>query len=271
MSDSQVNLLRRSWRSSWIAWLHTSRPARRGPRSARPVFPRNIDAYAIFAVACALIALCMVYVDKPVIELTRPYYVAHEGSVKYFKQITKLGSSGWIMIVSGAMALYFSATRWASFERRERLRLVNLHSDTTFVFFTTLFTGSTVWILKSFLGRARPRLMDEVGHLYFDLGAFQAAYASFPSGHSTTFGSVGMAMALLFPKHRIFWLCFGVLGAATRILVGAHYASDVVAGLIYGAVFTLLAARYLAQRGTMFRFNGSFLPDRVRVPSKPAP
>lgn len=211
----------------------------------------------------------MIYVDKPVIDLTRPYYVAHEGSVKYFKQVTKLGSSGWILIISGAMALYFSATRWRSYERRERLRLINLHSDTTFVFFTTLFTGSSVWILKNLIGRARPRMIDELGHLYFDFAAFEAALASFPSGHSTTFGCVSMVMALLFPKHRTFWLLFGMLGAATRILVGAHYPSDTIAGLIYGAGFTLLAARFLAQRGTMFRFNGSFLPDRVRLPTKP--
>jgi len=210
----------------------------------------------------------MIYVDKPVIELTRPYYLAHEGSVKYLKQLTKLGSSGWIMIISGAMALYLSATQWRKFERPQRLRLVNLHADSTFLFFPTLFTGATVWILKNLIGRARPRMIYEVGHLHFDFAAFEAALASFPSGHATTFGCVGMGMALLFPRHRVFWLFFGVFGAATRILVGAHYPSDTIAGLIYGAGATLLAARFLAQRGTMFRFNGGFVPDRIRLPAK---
>ncbi|MGI9355048.1 MAG: phosphatase PAP2 family protein [Rhizobiaceae bacterium] len=267
MSDSQAGLILRSWRSSWIAYLRVSRPAREGASTRRPVLPRRIDAYLIFATGCVLIALCMIYVDKSVIDLTRPYYVVHEGSVKYLKQITKLGSSGWIMIISGAMALYFSATRWQNYERRERLRLVNRHADTTFVFFATFLTGSTVWILKNLIGRARPRMMDEVGHLYFDFAAFQAALASFPSGHATTFGCVGMAMSLLFPKHRVLWLCFGAFGAATRVLVGAHYPSDSIAGFIFGAGLTLLAARYLAQRGTMFRFNGGFVPHRIRFPS----
>ena len=226
-----------------------------------------MDAYIILVAGCGLIAICMTIIDRPSIELIRPYYLAHEGSVKYLKQVTKLGSSGWILIISGVLALYFSATKWNSYNRKDRLRLVGLHSDTTFVFFTTLFTGVSVWILKSLIGRARPRLIEEYGHLYFDFGAFQAAFASFPSGHSTTFGSLGMAMALLFPKHRVFWLSFGLLGASTRIFVGAHYPSDVFAGVIFGSGITLLAARYLARRATMFRFNGGFIPDRIRLPS----
>ncbi len=268
MSESEPGLILRSWRASKVAWWRTVRPARETAGYSRPILPRQKQAYVIVALACLLIALCMVFLDRPVIEFTRPFYLAHEGLVRYFKQITKLGSSGWILLVSGALALYLSTTQWSTYRRRERMRLINLHADTTFVFFTTLFTGTSIWIIKNAIGRARPRLLEEFGHLYFDFGAFQAAFASFPSGHSTTFGTIGMAMALLMPKHRSFWICFGVLGASTRILVGAHYPSDAVSGLIYGAACVLLWARFLAQRGTMFRFNGGFIPDRVRLPSK---
>ncbi len=269
MSDGEPGLVGRCWRSFLIAWERTFRAIRPAPGYSRPILPRQKKAYLIVAVGCLLIAFCMIFVDRAAIELTRPFYVAHEGSVKYFKQITKLGSSGWILLLSGATAVYFMSTRRARHTRSETLRRANLHADAAFVFFTTLLTGPTVWIVKNAIGRARPRLLEEYGHLHFEFGAFQAAFASFPSGHSTTFGTVGMAMALLMPKHRVFWICFGIFGASTRILVGAHYPSDVISGLIYGAGFAVLSARFLAQRGTMFRFNGGFLPDRIRFPVKP--
>ncbi|MDD9909391.1 MAG: phosphatase PAP2 family protein [Ahrensia sp.] len=270
MRDGQAGYVERFWRTTLVAWTRLRRDPHTVGNQARALLPRRPDVYIPFAAAIVLIAFCMMVVDAPVIRITRPYYVEHEGSVIYFKQLTKLGSSGWILIITGALGAYLAATRWETFPRHERLRLVHWHADVSFIFFTTAITGSAVWLIKSALGRARPRLLEEFGHLYFEVGAFEAAFASFPSGHSTTFGSLGMALALIFPRHRTFWICFGIFGAATRILVGAHYPSDVIAGLICGAGFALLAARYLASRSTMFRYDHSSLPMRKRYPSRKA-
>lgn len=59
---------------------------------------------------------------------------------------------------------------------------------------------------------------------------------SFPSDHATTAGAV--AVGLLFANRRwgIVASALAVLTAFTRVYVGAHYPSDVVAGLALGGI-----------------------------------
>ena len=59
---------------------------------------------------------------------------------------------------------------------------------------------------------------------------------SFPSGHAVHLGAIAGALSRLAPAHIKPWLWIGLLGlASTRILLLAHYASDVAAGLAIGA------------------------------------
>ena len=55
-------------------------------------------------------------------------------------------------------------------------------------------------------------------------------------------------LSLLFPRARL--VIFALAGwlAATRIVVGAHYPSDVIAGLAFGHMFAVLAALVAAQK-----------------------
>lgn len=88
--------------------------------------------------------------------------------------------------------------------------------------------------LKHVFRRARPsvpRLVMESGF-------------SFPSNHSAVSAAVGVALILLLvrssmpPKRKapLFLLCglFPILIGLSRIYVGVHYASDVLAGWLYG-------------------------------------
>ena len=120
-------------------------------------------------------------------------------------------------------------------------------------------------LIKNTIGRARPKLLDEFGAHHHVFGAFESVYASFPSGHSTTTGALCMALILLIPRWGPVWLILALLGGASRVVVDAHYPSDVLAGLAFGAVFVLLAARWLAQRGTMFTFDEGWIPHRTRI------
>ena len=47
--------------------------------------------------------------------------------------------------------------------------------------------------------------------------------------------------------------------AAARVILGSHYASDIVAGAALGVVTTLLVARFLAERSVAFDENGGTL------------
>ena len=72
-----------------------------------------------------------------------------------------------------------------------------------------------------------------------------------------------MVLFLLLPRKLWpLWLFFAVVGGGSRIMVGAHYPSDVAAGLAFGAVLTLLSARWLAKRRVMFDASAQLFPAR---------
>ena len=73
-----------------------------------------------------------------------------------------------------------------------------------------------------------------------------------------------MALALLMPRLWPVWLTCALLGGLSRLVLGAHYLSDTIAGLTFGAGFVILAARWLAQRGSMFVFGHGWIPKRKR-------
>ncbi|MFX5705412.1 phosphatase PAP2 family protein, partial [Acinetobacter baumannii] len=83
-------------------------------------------------------------------------------------------------------------------------------------------------IVKRLIGRARPTYFEQFGSLHFDLTAWKASYASFPSGHSQTAFAIAVAFACLFPRWRKVLLTIAAIVALSRIVVDAHYFTDIV-------------------------------------------
>jgi undecaprenyl-diphosphatase len=116
-----------------------------------------------------------------------------------------------------------------------------------FLFAMTVGTG---WLantaVKLLVGRERPQI---VPHL------MEAGGDSFPSGHSFNAAVVYIAMALAFAalsrRHAVRYLVIGsamavsALVAWSRVLLGVHFPSDVIAGWLGGAGWAFLAAALL--------------------------
>ncbi|MEP1092077.1 MAG: phosphatase PAP2 family protein [Rhizobiaceae bacterium] len=205
-----------------------------------------------------------VYFDVDVTEWKRVTVVSGGTVDDIFQLITRLGTSGWILIGTAIIGLYLSVSRWEELPRAQLHRRINWYSDANFAFFTIALSGISANLIKNTIGRARPKMLDTLGPYHFEPAAFDATFASFPSGHSTTSGAIGMVLILLFPRYWPLWLLIAVLGGISRVIVGAHYPSDVLAGLVFGAGFVLFAARWLALRGTMFAFGDGWIPIRRR-------
>jgi undecaprenyl-diphosphatase len=96
------------------------------------------------------------------------------------------------------------------------------------VFLATLFGGGTVWLLKQLFRRRRPS-SDPQG-LYLGLDVH-----SFPSGHAGRNACSVVLLGPLLPPllqvSLLVWL--GLLGLS-RVALGIHYVSDVLAGFIVG-------------------------------------
>jgi undecaprenyl-diphosphatase len=57
---------------------------------------------------------------------------------------------------------------------------------------------------------------------------------SFPSGHTITAFAVAMALGMFYPQLMVALLTAAVLIAASRIILGMHFLSDVLAGCVIG-------------------------------------
>lgn len=102
-------------------------------------------------------------------------------------------------------------------------------------------------LLKPFFGRPRPMWLLENVRLPVD-DAY-GGFFSFPSGHATNCFAAAVFLCLAFPKR---WVRATALTAASvvgvsRVYVGVHFPSDVIAGAAFGG--GMGAAAYFLWRG----------------------
>ena len=154
--------------------------------------------------------------------------------------VTDFGQSGYMfgsaILIAGVSLLAQRSRRFVAFDPILRA----LRERACYVLGVLATSGLLAQVVKHLVGRARPRMMPAFGPYHFDLLSMEADFASFPSGHAATVFAMAVALSLLMPRCRVPLFVFAVLVAASRIVVEAHYASDVVAGGFLGVASALL-------------------------------
>lgn len=141
----------------------------------------------------------------------------------FMKIITFLGNGGWFWILCAVILLVLPRTRKTGY------------AAVLSLIFGTIVTNL---LLKNIV--ARPRPFTEVEGL-IPLIAKPTDF-SFPSGHTTASFAVALVMLRMLPKkYGIPAVVLAALVAVSRLYLGVHYPTDVLAGFVVALVGSTLA------------------------------
>ncbi len=168
-----------------------------------------------------------IYLWSPMLNIIMPF-------------ITRLGDAGLIWIVIAVILLFFKKYRKFGIMMVIGLLLSLIINDN---------------ILKPLIGRPRPFNYNDwpITFDYPDLITRPHDF-SFPSGHTSS--SFAAAVVLIFTRKKQFYipaLVLAFLIAFSRIYVHVHYTTDVLAGMIGGTLFALLAVFIANKLGNVIK------------------
>jgi undecaprenyl-diphosphatase len=132
------------------------------------------------------------------------------------------GGDGWLWYAMGLAILLFGGD-----ERFAALGAAGLSSVLSILLF--------IW-LKRLTGRRRPCQIEP--HCWATL--LPPDQFSFPSGHTMTAFAVAIPLSMFYPNITIGLLFCALSIAMSRILLGMHFLSDVVAGALIGTALGYL-------------------------------
>ncbi len=194
-----------------------------------------------FSIVTSAIFFSIIFLDTPFAVFAKQIdpNIRH-----FFGEITEIGSSEWFIIVTLTIICFTLIGMRISNSMKMKYSLALIRQWSWYFLAVIAIVGLSVNFVKYALGRARPKHFEELGVLEFDFLLFESSFASFPSGHTTTVISAAFALAIIFPKLRTILITIGCWVALSRVIIGAHYLSDILAGYLYGGVGSFIMYQY---------------------------
>jgi len=227
-----------------LGWLSLLVGRRRFPQSR--LLPPRLRLAAGALAGIVLVAFAMLFLDARGVTFagTLPPWL-----VDTFNEITDFGKSNWFLVPIGGVILLAAILATPAAGRVTNLVLTTLMVRLGYVFIAIALPGLFVTIVKRLIGRLRP---SAHGPFVYVPWSWDAAHASMPSGHATTAVAAAIAIGALWPRARILIWVYAALILASRVIIQAHFVSDVLAAAFVGGFGAILVRNWFAARGLAF-------------------
>jgi membrane-associated phospholipid phosphatase len=243
-----------------LAWAALpGRPPRR-PAASAPMLPASRVAAGL-AVAAAATGGAMLVLDAWAFGAQKRLPIA---VIDVFNEITDFGRSGWFLWPIGLLIVALAFVAAATPGRLVHLTITSLVVRLEFVLAAIAVPGLAVTVVKRLIGRVRP---SELGPFAYVPFSWRPDYAGMPSGHATTAFAAAVAIGAVWPRARpLLWL-YAVVIALSRVIIAAHYPSDVIAGACVGGFAALIIRNHFAARQLGFAVARDGTVHRLPGPS----
>jgi undecaprenyl-diphosphatase len=201
------------------------------------------------AVLLLPIPILMRWIDGP---LATQFQTYHETLWwKFFAAITDF-ANGFIWYGLAVMGLTSAWVRHRMLEPPSSAAVYDARRRAWMFMIVAMATSGIVEnVIKFAVGRDRPRFFLRDGTMDFHPFRLHIGDSSFPSGHTQSICSAMLALSIIYPPLRTLFLVVAVLIASSRVVIGAHYLSDVVGGIWLAVVAVLYWRRRFESAGPL--------------------
>ncbi len=196
-----------------------------------PASPPEAARAALYLAAFLAPFLLLFMADTRLMEEVRG--IQTQAGLRIMNWVTLLGDGR----ADFAIAVGFLALGY--FTQRAREREVGKQA-----FYALLVSSLIAQVVKYSVCRSRP-YVDNAGVFNFLPCALRGAFASFPSGHVTTAFTLATVLAAASPRARGAVYFLAMLVAASRVYLGSHFFSDILAAAVLGVGVGAFFARRL--------------------------
>ena len=216
-------------------------------------FQKEEKATCIYLLLGALVFLFFDY------SISKFFYNINSQTKSLFETLTHFGDSLYFFVPTILV--------WAVIKiiQNKNKIILTISDISLFIFFNILISGIAVQIFKHILGRPRPPMFHLYNMSSLDFFQFDSKWHSFPSGHTATIFAFIFCLIFLFPRIKNILITIAVVIASTRVIVGAHYVSDIFGGALVAYITSILLREKFFQKSKLFKSDQGYLISNENV------